>query len=233
MKIFNIEFLKKFSRENSKIGTVEHKYLTLDRIENTDFADSKINELYSHGYVATRIARGTMDQTRSLRIDLSKFEFSSENRRILRKNESLNLNVRTLPIDKENYDWQIHKIGKDFYSTKFGDETFSANKIKELLTTSHNFSHLFEYSRGNEVVGYCIVITTDKILHYCYPFYRLDIDTNNLGMGMMLKAIEYAKTSCKEYIYLGSVQRESDKYKLQFKGLEVWNNTSNKWVKQS
>ena len=39
-------------------------------------------------------------------------------------------------------------------------------------------------------------------------------------MGMMLKAINYAKENGKKYIYLGSAQRPTDTYKLQFKGLE-------------
>ena len=39
-------------------------------------------------------------------------------------------------------------------------------------------------------------------------------------MGMMIRAIEHAKESRKKYIYLGSFQRPTDTYKLQFKGLE-------------
>lgn len=37
---------------------------------------------------------------------------------------------------------------------------------------------------------------------------------------MMLKAILYAKELKKDYIYLGSAQRPTDTYKLQFTGLE-------------
>ena len=37
---------------------------------------------------------------------------------------------------------------------------------------------------------------------------------------MMIRAIEWAKQSGKRYVYLGSLQRPSDTYKLQFEGLE-------------
>ena len=37
---------------------------------------------------------------------------------------------------------------------------------------------------------------------------------------MMLRAILWAKEINKQYIYLGSAQRPSDTYKLQFEGLE-------------
>ena len=37
---------------------------------------------------------------------------------------------------------------------------------------------------------------------------------------MMLKAIVWAKENGKKYVYLGSFQRPTDIYKLQFSGLE-------------
>ena len=65
-------------------------------------------------------------------------------------------------------------------------------------------------------------------MHYSYPFYDLESDKNT-GMGMMLKAITFAKSSGVKYIYLGSAQRSSDIYKLQFKGLEWFDNKENKF----
>ena len=43
---------------------------------------------------------------------------------------------------------------------------------------------------------------------------------SNVGLGMMLRAILYAKEHGKKYIYLGSATRPTDVYKLQFSGLE-------------
>lgn len=201
-------------------------YLKYNRQKITDIKDETIEKMYSNGYVMTRIEKGSMDQTKSLRIDLSRFETTSENRRILRKTENVILHITNLPISENEYNWQIHKIGKDFYTIKFGDKTFSANKIKELIKSKHNFNKLFTYSIDNEEIGYCIVLETQNLIHYCYPFYQLNIETKNIGMGMMLRAILWAKDNNKKYIYLGSVQRETDKYKLQFKGLELFDPAS-------
>ena len=52
-------------------------YLTWAEKTITDFSDANINSLYNEGYVFTRIGKGVMQQTRSVRIDLSKFELSS------------------------------------------------------------------------------------------------------------------------------------------------------------
>ncbi|HBB38565.1 MAG TPA: hypothetical protein DEP63_04025 [Candidatus Magasanikbacteria bacterium] len=239
-------------------------YLVWAEQRITDFSEANITAMYDRGFVCVRPENGLMQQTRSIRIDLSKFELSSENKRILRKTEDLDLTIHTLPY--KNYTWEIGKMGKDFYEQKFGDGTFSANKIKELLTGKRDdFNRLLCYVIPNEVrdlseetsseltrnskgvklsaskdpstslrsaqddnaVGYCIAVETPEILHYSYPFYILHSTYTNLGMGMMLRAIAYAKEQNKKYIYLGSFQRPGDIYKLQFSGMvwfdgEVW-----------
>lgn len=233
-------------------------YLKWDEKKITNFGNENINAMYDRGFVFTRKGNGIMNQTRSVRIDLSKFELSSENRRISKKTDGLRLTAYDLPY--QNYDWEIGKMAKDFYDEKFGEGTFSANKIKELLTTEGgNFNKLLIYFSpyqgesegvvkksnnggskdpsqppllGEEIVGYCITRESDKILHYSYPFYNLKPKTHkltpNIGMGMMLRAIEYEKEKNKKYIYLGSAQRPTDTYKLQFKGLE-WFDKDNGW----
>lgn len=197
-------------------------YLKWNEKTITDFSDKNINSLYNEGFLFTREHLGSMYQTRSLRVDLSKFELSSENRRILKKVEDLKFATHNIPYS--DYSWKIGKFGKDFYETKFGDGTFSANKIKELLTTKHNFNKLFVYNN----TGYCICHETDKLLHYSYPFYNLN-GPKDLGLGMMTQAITWAKDNNKKYIYLGSAKDQASKYKLQFSGLEwfdgeKWNN---------
>jgi arginyl-tRNA--protein-N-Asp/Glu arginylyltransferase len=196
-----------------------------------DFSDFNIDSLYNEGFVFGRTGKGEMSQTRSLRIDLSKFNLNSENRRVLKKVESLVLQKHSLPYSE--YSWEIGKLGKDFYDTKFGKGTFSANKIKEVMTDKNksNFNVVMVYNAP----GYAICLETNNILHYCYPFYNLNSPANT-GMGMMLKAINWAKENGKKYIYLGSYQRPTDVYKLQFEGLEwfdgeKWNGELNELKK--
>ncbi|MEK7645405.1 MAG: hypothetical protein AAB391_03790 [Patescibacteria group bacterium] len=213
----------------------------------TDFSPATLDALYEQGYVATRVDKGTFNQTRSVRIRLADFELSSENRRILRKVEKVTLEAHPLPYT--DYHWSIHKLAKDFYTTKFGEDTFSANKAKELLTEADksSFNALLVFREGTasgsekgRVLGYCIALKTSTLLHYSYPFYKLDEETapggalSSLGLGMMTKAIEWAKTAgpngqSLEYVYLGSLQRPTDTYKLQFSGLEWFD--GEKWWK--
>jgi len=203
-------------------------YLKWDEKTITDFSDKNINSLYNEGYVFTRLGKGVMQKTRSVRIDLDKFELTSENKRVLKKVEGLDLQIENLPYKK--YDWSVGKLAKNFYDTKFGQGIFSANKIKELLTEpdKSNFNSLFVYqSPDNSMAGYAICYANSTIVHYSYPFYILNSEFNIQGMGMMIMAIVAAQKNNKKYVYLGSAQRPTDTYKLQFNELEWFNDK--KW----
>ena len=197
-------------------------YLSWKKQILTDFSSENICTSYADGFVFTRRGKGEMDQTRSVRIDLAKFELSSENRRVLKKTDEIAL--VTIPLPYLDYHWSIGKLAKDFYTTKFGNGTFSANKVKEVVTDADNsnFNLLFKYTHNEEAIGYSICYTNKDILHYSYPFYELTnvSQFTNIGIGMMTKAIVWAKDNGKKYVYLGSAQRPTDTYKFQFSGAE-------------
>lgn len=195
---------------------------------------SNVTDAYNEGFVLTRKAKGNLIQTRSLRIKLADFTTSSENRRILTKNNDLKSELQLLPLS--NYSWQIHNLGKTFYTERFGDGTMSASKIKEMFTETDksNMNAVFVYKYLTSVKdfadGYTLSYINDKIIHYGYPFYDLEIPKElSLGMAMMINAINYAKDNNKEYIYLGSVVERKSLYKLQFNGLEWFNTDTKQW----
>jgi len=196
-------------------------YLSWSTKKIEDFAGDKITALYDAGYVFTRVDKGIMNQTRSLRINLNQFEMSSENRRILKNNDYIELEVCVLPY--KDYSWEIGRLAKDFYEKR--DADFSANKIKEILTddAKSNFNTLlvFRDTRDGSIIGYAICYVNDSIIHYSYPFYRESEREPSRGLAMMIQTILWAKESGKKIAYLGSLQRPSDTYKLQFKG-EDW-----------
>ncbi len=200
------------------------KYLNWKEETISDFSAENIYKMYDTGFVFTRLNRGLMQQTRSVRIDLNKFELSSENRRILRKGEDVS--VKEIAIPYPEYSWLIGRTAKDFYNEK-ADGSFSANKIKELITTEHNFNLLLSFSDISEL-GYAICYRNSKMFHYCYPFYDLEKASKDMGLIMMTKTIESAKASGLKYVYLGSLQRPGDVYKLQFSGIEWFD--GQKWL---
>jgi arginyl-tRNA--protein-N-Asp/Glu arginylyltransferase len=204
-------------------------YLHWNEKTINDFSPETIADLYAAGYVFTRKGKGVMHQTRSVRVDLEKFKLSSENRRILKKVEHVEMEMLDLPLSAASYDWTMSKMAKDFYDTKFAPGIMTANKIKELVTDEgkSNFNSLlvFRAATDSKTIGYCIAyvggtLDTGVMYHYSYPFYDLTAAPKDMGLGMMTKAIEWAHFAGAKYLYLGSLQRPTDVYKLQFEGLE-------------
>ncbi len=195
-------------------------YLSWNQKTLTDFSEKNISDSYNDGYVFTRVCKGAMDQTRSVRIDLSKFELTSENRRIIKKVDDIALSEVILPYNE--YHWSLGKLAQDFYEAKFGPGVMSAQKIKEMLTNKErsNFNTLLLFSNEQGLIGYTICYQNSEMFHYSYPFYDLAKSSKDMGMGMMVKTIQYTKGKGLKYIYIGSLQRPGDIYKLQFKGLE-------------
>jgi len=190
----------------------------------------EVTRLFAEGFLWGRKHPGYIYTTRSLRLDLAEFTLTSENRRILKKH-NLDLVAQSLPLASVIYRWQIHALGKKFYSQKFPETKFSAAKIRELLTVNHNFNLLFNFTFNSQPdLGYAISYQNEEILHYSYPFYKLELSNSNLGMYMMLQAILWAQMHGKRFVYLGGVTRPTDKYKLQFNGLEWWDIDSGSWT---
>ena len=103
----------------------------------------------------------------------------------------------------------------------------SAQKIKEMLTVAEksNFNTLITYSENGTDLGYTISYLSSSLLHYSYPFYNTERAAKDTGLGMMILAIQYAEQTGLNYVYLGSLQRPTDTYKLQFEGLEWFDGT--------
>ena len=78
-------------------------YLSWKEKKINDFSDENLFSLYDQAYVFTRIGKGEMKQIRSIRINLKKFELSSENRRILKKVNNVKMEICELPY--ADYDW--------------------------------------------------------------------------------------------------------------------------------
>ena len=203
-------------------------YLNWDTKILKNPSTDEIERMYDAGYVFTRVDKGVMNKTRSFRINLKAYASSSENRRILRKAEHMALHTESIPYAQ--YDWTIAKLAKDFYESL--GATFTANKVRELLTDAEksNFNALLIFTDtrsadaalpgAEKPIGFVICYESRSILHYSFPFYIEDPAEPSRGLAMMTKTIEWAKASNKEYVYLGSLQRPSDTYKLQFHGSE-------------
>ena len=193
------------------------------RVYATKEPNDTLAEIYNQGFLASRIKPNYFYMARSLRIDLSQFSLTSENRRILRKTAYLQRNHQRLPLDA--YDLNIGRLATKYFLTKFNRRILTARTIRRLCTEGF-FTDLLTFTdlpSPADSIGYAIIISDNEILHYTYPFYDMSYYSKNIGIGMMLSTILWAKESNKKYVYLGTCYTQEAKYKLQFTGLEWWN----------
>lgn len=193
--------------------------------------DMPLTKYYNKGFVITRKKKGILQQIRSVRVDLSQYSPSSENRRILRKMDELGIALRKETLPYTHYSWKIHKLGKDFYDHIAGEGTFSATKIKEMFTNLNKspVNQVIVFSKDSKDIAYCLIYEEETFFHYAFPFYDLAYIKTSLGIGMMTLALSYGQKKNKDYVYLGSLHTKSAFYKLQFSGVEWWNINTKSW----
>ncbi|HEB61815.1 MAG TPA: GNAT family N-acetyltransferase [Bacteroidetes bacterium] len=224
MKIFKSEYLNDYS-------SYTFSY-TSYAIKETD---NDISGIYNNGFLPytgqTDINYPLYYLARSLRINLSKFIDSSENRRINRK-----LNG-TVP-DIVRYDLKDFDINKKFidFCMNYANQRFSGNamtpeRLKYILN-SGIATDIFEFTNpeNNHLTGYVLAIVNDEMFHYWFSFYDTEyLESFPLGKWMMWRMIKWSQENKLKYIYLGTGYGIKSLYKIRdFKGLEyfdgnIWN----------
>lgn len=186
--------------------------------EEGDSAD----RIYEKGFLPIRSIPDVYYLARSLRVDLSGFELSSENRRILKKTEDFKSDLLTLSEFK--YDSIIQKFCKNYMVKKFGKESMTAAGIRRIFKSGiYNYVFVWKERKTEKVIGYSVCLISANFVQYAHAFYDLGYFQRSLGARMILEAVKWAKESNKKFIYLGTCYEKSAFYKTEFKGIEFFN----------
>ncbi len=157
---------------------------------------------------------------RSLRVDLSRFESSSENRRISRKVADLNLSFTIFRKDDFNLqDASFQKICLDYAAARFVGNEMTEKRFDYILSRETT-THIFEYTLDGKPFGYIFVCMDDSMLHYWFAFFDTELmASHSIGKWMMWSVIDWAKQQKLEYVYLGTAYHKKSLYKIRdFKG---------------
>jgi len=160
---------------------------------------------------------------RSLRVELSRFEPSSENRRILRKGEGISAEL--IPRAEFPYAKAQQDAWVAYADARFGEGIMSRRRLGRLME-SPVISHLLQFSDqvSKQVVGTVLLfLAQPKVAFYYYAFYDLAYPVKNLGMLMMTRAAVLFREREYDHLYLGTCYTQRSKYKTQFAGVELFN----------
>jgi len=160
---------------------------------------------------------------RNIRINLSQYVPSSENRRILRKGEG----IKPRLVERKNFDFSPvwREFCKKYADEKFGQDVMSYERLDNLMDAPI-ISHviIFNDIQTRKDVGLVFLyIDEPNVAFYYYSFYDLTFVRNSLGMYMMTAAVGEMKNMGIRHIYLGSCYSRNALYKTQFDGVEFFN----------
>ncbi len=195
--------------------------------------------IYAKGFLPytgdLRIEGDIFYLARSLRVNLSNFEDTSENRRVARLVEPLEIQLNV--IEKADFDLNndvFLNFCKNYISERIGDESMSFERLQFILN-KETTTHFFEFKNQEKILGYVLACMEGEMLHYWFAFFDTDyMRSHSLGKWMMWRVIRWAKENGLKNAYLGTAYKTSALYKIRdHKGLEFfdgshWNNDMKK-----
>jgi len=194
--------------------------------------NSELPEIYEKGFLPYtgnyQIESDMFYLARSLRVNLGKFEDSSENRRVDRKIAELNIQIEL--AEKSKFDLQSPEFQQ--FCTEYAEERFSGGNMAcdrlDYVLSRELLTHIFTFKAENKVLGYVFTALENHILHYWFSFYDVEYMKLSLGKWMMWKVIRWAKDKDLKYCYLGTCYKEKALYKVRdHKGTEFFDGA--KW----
>ncbi len=164
---------------------------------------------------------------RHLRVHLPEFRLSSENRRILRRGEGLEVEV--VPREDFTCTSQVRNAWLAFAETRFGAGVMPSARLDGLLSgrVINRVIVCRDSAEGGREVGHALLyVESSRMAHYYYAFYDLTHRVRSLGLFLMTSALVLFQRSGFEYVYLGTCYSERALYKTQFAALEFFNGIS-------
>ena len=181
------------------------------------------SQMFNAGFLPSSRHLDRFYLCRHVRVDLRKFQPSSENRRVLRKGEGITFEL----VPRAQYEFTPERRAgfKNYADIKFGNEVMSFARL-DALFASPIISHLLVFTdtkTGAEIGTVTLYLAGDALAFYYYAFYDLNYFPRNLGLCMMTSAVaEFARRGTR-HLYLGSCYSENALYKTQFAGAEFFN----------
>jgi arginine-tRNA-protein transferase len=226
MKVF-------FSENNADYLTYTFNYAIYAQKES----DNELNELYKRGFLPytgnINIEKELFYLARSLRVNLENFEDTSENRRVNRLIDSLEIKLEL--IEKSKFDLNdadFKSFCANYINERIGEDNMSLQRWDYILKQTTG-THLFKFSNFEKTLGYVLVSITDEFVHYWFAFFDTAyMRSHSLGKWMMWRVIRWSIDNKKKYTYLGTAYKPAALYKIRdHKGLEFydgngWNNDS-------
>lgn len=160
---------------------------------------------------------------RQIRVDLSRYRPSSENRRILRRAELFQAAL----LPRHQFEWTpaVRDLCRTCADARFGPGRMSEARLEELFHCPMT-SHILEVRlrENSQIVGVAtLYLEHPRAAYYSYAFYDLAWRRAQIGMFMMTTAVDQLARTGLRYLHLGTCYSQNALYKTQFAGVQFFN----------
>ena len=188
----------------------------------------ELPKIYEKGFLPytgnLKISSDIFYLARSLRVNLSHFSDTSENRRINRKIADLAIQItvhQKADFDINNPDFLAFCMS--YAADRFSGNAMTPDRLKYVLSKETG-SHILTFYTKGKIVGYVLAAIEGNALQYWYAFFdQTYMKSHSLGKWMMWRTIHWAKENELSYVYLGTCYGKHSLYKVRdHKGLEFF-----------
>ena len=214
--------------KDGRISTIE--YIIPCRKDVEDF-----HKYLAKGYrrIGRIFYRNTCEQCADclpLRIEAEKFIPSKSQRRVIRNNNDIRLDVldrSTLTVEKALL---YHRYIQSKHGGKTGEDPIDALNVLQSIHYGYPGTIEIDYYLGDKLIGVGIVDEGKDALSSNYFYYDTDYLQRRPGVFSVLKEIELAQRLAKKYFYLGFCIEDNAKmsYKKFFRPNEIYE--KDRWV---
>jgi arginine-tRNA-protein transferase len=193
----------------------------------------EMEEAYARGFLPYSADLRRKDEIfylcRSLRVNLSQFVDSSENRRVARKMETFPINWEC----KEKINFPLEEPEFRSFCLRYSALRFLGGGLEEdrlsYILHRDNATHVLTYSIGEKKIAHVLMGLHGRALHYWFAFLDSEWDAEApLGKWVMWRTIVWAKEQGFDQIYLGTCYGKRSLYKVRdHKGVEFFD--GEKW----
>jgi arginine-tRNA-protein transferase len=146
----------------------------------------------------------TCQECQSIKIDVENFNFSSSQKRVLRKASHIKTYIQRPSLTKQHL-----KLFKKYHlcmSDKKGwdyHETTPQNYYASFVDGHNDFGYEVLYYDGEKLIGVDLIDILDDGISSIYFYYDTDYAKYSLGKFSLYNQIIFAKDTNKKWIYLG------------------------------
>ncbi len=216
MKIERSEFGHEY--QTYRFGYCEHAI-----IEPGD----RVGDFYEKGflpYSADPNIQGRFYMARSARVDLQKFSFTSENRRVAKRFDDI-FTIRELSFEEARADARVRSLFLTYFETRHGKNVMPPERFDAILTSLLPL-RIISYEKDGVLAAAVLEVVDESFGHFWFSAYDLSYTNQSLGMWLMLDAAQKAKETGRAHYYLGTVYGAKALYKTNLEPLEFWDGSS-------